>query len=501
MDLRRLRELGPLLPLRIALFTILIAAATRTYADPDLWGHVLFGRDIVRQGGVHQADPYSFTSDRAWVNHEWLSEVVMYGAYAAAGARGLVLLRVLVVGLIAVLAVLHLRRLRSDAVMHDASLALVLLGAYGQTSMVRPQLFSLLFFCLLLFVLMASPRQPRWLWAVPCLIGVWVNLHGGWLVGCATAGSWVLGMTIAGRHDRRYLITAAGAGILSAIALLANPYGLRLLSFMFETVGFSRPDIIEWLPVYRLGAGVMVLWLLPIAFVVFVLVRAHRCGSLPRLLVLGMLGVMSFRVARLVGFLAIASVILLRDELAAIALERSARPIPRSGQPMWPWLVAAVIGSVAIAKGVQNSQCIELSSASDPEPSAVQFIRDQGLAGNAITYFNWGEYAIWHLHPEVRVSIDGRRETVYSDAILALHDSISRGEQPGLQFVDKLRPDFIWLPRELPGVDALQRNGWRVAFAGPTSVILVTGIESARPPFIVQRSDKAENATRCFPQP
>ena len=28
--------------------------------------------------------------------------------------------------------------------------------------------------------------------------------------------------------------------------------------------------------------------------------------------------------------------------------------------------------------------------------------------------FDWGEYVIWHLGPQVRVSVDGRRETVYA---------------------------------------------------------------------------------------
>jgi len=38
-------------------------------------------------------DPYSYTSDIPWLNHEWLSEIVMYGAYNAAGAPGLIILK------------------------------------------------------------------------------------------------------------------------------------------------------------------------------------------------------------------------------------------------------------------------------------------------------------------------------------------------------------------------------------------------------------------------
>jgi hypothetical protein len=49
----------------------------RTSTDPDLWGNVRFGLDILRSGSVPHLDPYSFTTDRTWVNHEWLAEVII----------------------------------------------------------------------------------------------------------------------------------------------------------------------------------------------------------------------------------------------------------------------------------------------------------------------------------------------------------------------------------------------------------------------------------------
>ena len=71
--------------LRAALVTVVLAVLAHTQADPDLWGHIRFGRDIIESRAIPSLDPYSFTSDRAWVNHEWLAECVMYLAYAAGG--------------------------------------------------------------------------------------------------------------------------------------------------------------------------------------------------------------------------------------------------------------------------------------------------------------------------------------------------------------------------------------------------------------------------------
>ena len=98
--------------LRVALWCVLLAAVTHTNADPDLWGNVRFGLDILRDGAIPHTDTYSFTTDRAWVNHEWLSEVLIGHAFRAGGDVGLILLKLAAVGSIVLLLWLTLRRER-----------------------------------------------------------------------------------------------------------------------------------------------------------------------------------------------------------------------------------------------------------------------------------------------------------------------------------------------------------------------------------------------------
>src|SRR5262245_41022496 len=73
--------------------TCLFAIAD-TVADPDLWGHLRFGLDALASGQVIQTDRYSYLSDRPWINHEWLAEVVFASIYRVAGPSGLVVLKV-----------------------------------------------------------------------------------------------------------------------------------------------------------------------------------------------------------------------------------------------------------------------------------------------------------------------------------------------------------------------------------------------------------------------
>ena len=66
--------------------------ATVTRADADLWGHLRFGLDILRDRRLTSVDPYSFTQDKPWLNHEWLSELLMGLSWTLGGSTGLIAL-------------------------------------------------------------------------------------------------------------------------------------------------------------------------------------------------------------------------------------------------------------------------------------------------------------------------------------------------------------------------------------------------------------------------
>jgi hypothetical protein len=90
-----------------------------------------------------------------------------------------------------------------------------------------------------------------------------------------------------------------------------------------------------------------------------------------------------------------------------------------------------------------------------------------------LTWFNWGEYALWQLAPAgIRVSIDGRRETVYSAEVLASHNAFYQAGAGELDYPDRIGADEVWLPVEAPAVASLRRRGWNVAFESARSVVL-----------------------------
>lgn len=493
------RLLRPDTILRAALWLILLAVVASTKTDPDLWGHVRFGMDMIRDATIHHADAYSFTSDREWVNHEWAAEILSGAAFMAGGNAGLIALKLAIV--LGMLLLLN-AALRRDAVVEprhrDLLIALAVITTIEQAHNVRPQLFSLLFFAALLCVLPAAQRDRRYLAALPPLFALWVNFHGGWIVGGAVLALWTAGLALSGRHVAAAGYAAAGAASLAATLL--NPHGLGMLGFLRDTVGFGRADIVDWQPVYALGPSIWVLWGATAALAAFGLARGRRHGvPLERMLIVLALAAGSFRVNRLLGFFALATLFLLGASIGGALRPRARRAGAGPGRAAA--LVAATVAVMLFAGGLRvlavNAACVRIDGRTTPEAGAVEFFRRHGSSGRLLVWFDWGQYALWHLAPDLRVSVDGRRETVYSAAVQDRHLRFFFDAPGGAALPAELSADYIWIPKDLPAAGRLRADGWTPVYADARSVIFSRApapVPSSPPPF-------AGDPRRCFPDP
>ncbi len=151
-------------------FSAVIFLCGLAVADPDLWGHTLYGLRSIESGVLNEtADPFSYTAPGArWVNHEWLSELIYGGLWLTGGELALVLWRNLIVIGIALVVAVSLRRVQAGLA---ATLLLLTLNAECLSDFVvfvRPQLATFLFFALWLFLLRSYWDRPgRWIWLLP----------------------------------------------------------------------------------------------------------------------------------------------------------------------------------------------------------------------------------------------------------------------------------------------------------------------------------------------
>src|SRR6478736_1000644 len=85
---------------RIALVVLVVGTASRGFSDSDIWGHMSIGLDMLRDRHFLWVDPYSFTHDQRWINHEWLWDIAVAAIYRACGLPALVAFRALLVGIV-----------------------------------------------------------------------------------------------------------------------------------------------------------------------------------------------------------------------------------------------------------------------------------------------------------------------------------------------------------------------------------------------------------------
>jgi hypothetical protein len=484
-----------LLPLRLAVAAALTVLVARASIDPDLWGHVRFGLDILDAGHLPPRDHYSFTSDIPWVNHEWLAEVLMALAFRTGGPAGLGMLRLCLLGVTAacIVAAYHARPVSPIA--QDALIVVGGLLVYAVVGTIRPQLFSVALFATMLFLLTRGPSPP-YRFAASILFLPWVNLHGGWILGIGTFGLWSV-VEAAGREITPRGRTVAGLAVVTAIALtLLNPYGQGIWEFIHETVGLSRPDITEWQPAY--GSPAILLWVIAAITLAVALVSPAMRPSAPEIVVLLMIAFASLRVMRLLAFFGIAVTMLVGPRIAdRFGLWSRERPEQRLvGRRVYALLVMSCLAALAYASWhiSRTLPCINVQAQVTPDREAAEFVRRNSLSGRALTYFDYGEYVIWHFNRSVRVSLDGRRETVYSRAVLEDHWAFNQGSPRGLEVLKRLDPDFIWIPVKSEGLRLAVANGYREAHRGETSSILVR-----RDVATVAVPKGSIEGPRCFP--
>src|SRR5271169_4699029 len=163
-------------------FLGILAMASRSVGDPDVWWHMKTGQLIAQTKAVPRTDPFSFTrAGNPWVAHEWLSELLIYGIYRISDWGGLIFVFALLVS-----GAFFLVYLRSAPDPYSSGV-MALWGAWATAPIwgVRPQVISLLLTSLWLLILEQSERNPRLLWWTLPLTVLWVNLHAGFALGLA----------------------------------------------------------------------------------------------------------------------------------------------------------------------------------------------------------------------------------------------------------------------------------------------------------------------------
>ncbi len=457
----------PLLWLSIILLEISRLAAL-SIAESDIWFHLRNAQQLLTNHSFLHADSYTFTSaGSSLLNHEWLAELPYYFAFKAYGLGGVLAAYLVVLWL--VFGAMYYLALRRDANCSDAALvtmAAALLGSYS----FGPRMLHFGWLCLavLLVVMECFQRTGKGLWTLPPIFALWINLHGSWVFGLVVMGIYIVAGLVEGNWGNvtaerwtpvqlRKLLVAFAA---SVIALLANPYGYKLVWYPFDLLFRQQAvlnKIVEWQSVdFHTGYGKLAM--LMIFGLPAVILLSPRRWALRDVLLLAFALWTSLIHVRFLLFAAIILIPVVAPRVRVFTLYD-----PKKDRPWLNLTMASAIVALMLWTFPSASQLRDTIDSHYPH-AALQFMQEKQITGRLFHFYDYGGYIEWNA-PGIKTFADGRADIFIYNGVFDDYLKINRIEQP-LELLDKYQIAYVLFPVQKPLSYLLDHSPqWRVIYA------------------------------------
>jgi hypothetical protein len=478
--------------------------------------HIRAGQLMVKTHAIARTDPFSSTmAGQTWYAWEWLYDAMIAVVHSWFGLNGVVFFTA---AIIAGTFALVLRVSVAEGGSLPVSLALVLLAIIASALhfLARPHVVSWLLAVIWFALLDGQSKQPlrlsRRLFWLPPLMLLWVNLHGGFLLGFALLAIYALSALVdyfASPQNRpatrAWLGRLALLTGLSFAASLLNPFAYKLYLHVFAYLSnsFLMDHIVEFQsPNFHSGSARGFAALLILALVSACL--APRRLSVAHLLLLVFAASSGLYAARNLPVSSILLVLVLAPQISAAISDarQDARLAPlgrrffsrlqsfgtrmgdlelQLGAHLWV-VVAFAVGLWTCAHGgrIGSVQLIDASFDSSRFPvEAVGVIqRDKGREPIFCPDW-WGGYLIYRLYPERAVVIDDRHD-LYGESFLRDYLKTIEGRPGWDGLLDRSEVDVVLMPIASPLTALLRQSSqWSVVYEDRVAVLFHRARRSA----------------------
>jgi hypothetical protein len=547
-------KLLPWLP--VFALVVVAAFALRRLDDFDTWWHLASGRWIAQHHAIPHTDVLSFTAPtNAWINLQWLYDLLLYAVYGVGGASGLVIASAACY--IATFAILARHLARTVGPVASAALLIWVAATVNERFLIRPEMASFPLLAAVQLVLAGGRENPaRLRWLVPLMI-LWANTHSLFILGVGAIGAAIGGALVAEapflpeswRRDsawpaesRRALLVWGGA---AAGATIVNPYLLRGLLFpvelitringsnsVYSAIGEFRRPFSGYFQTFALGSYQAFLFTLVGLAVVAGLLRAGASRPSRGAVVedrerfdvgacafAAALAWLSLLARRNIGIFAIGAVPFM-GACVGIALARAPKGWRAPGNLLRAAAAVVLVAAVAIGSLAASNRWYAMTGEthefglgifeSNFQPRATQFFREQKLPGPTYNDLTAGGYLTWDDPSGKGVYVDGRLEVYDTPFFSAYMKNLTEfpawkadADARGIQSVTLFHR---WENRH-PLIRALGASGeWTNVYYDETVVIFVRNaghadlIDAARRAFLATWRARNDAALTAAPQ-
>jgi hypothetical protein len=479
--------------------------------DAGIGWHIRTGQLILGTHSIPHTDPFSSSmQDKAWYAWEWLFDAVVGIAHHLAGLNGVVFFSALVIAL--TFALLLRRMLARGTNLPVAIIVLLLAVAASSVHLfARPHVLSWLFSIVWWEILERfedDGQTVNLLW-LPVLTLLWVNLHGGFLVGfvllaiyfASALMQWIATVDDQGGGLAQRVKALALAGVLSFAASFANPYGYRLHIHIYRylTDRFLMDHIDEFLSPNFHGMGQKCFAVL-VLLALIAAAMAHRKVGLSHLLVMlfaiyaGLYAARNIPVSAILLGLTVAPPVsgwlsgIAGDRELASGVRWLAGRIDSFGLRMaaldsnlrghvWP-AAAVLLGLWVCGHGGRLAGARVMDAHFDWTRfpvAAVDFVERSGTREPVFCPDRWGGYLIYRLYPQTQVAVDDRHD-FYGTEFLKRYLKIVHGEPGWESALEGMHVGWVMVPAQSTLASLLEEtHRWDVAHRDDTAVVFRSG--------------------------
>jgi hypothetical protein len=477
--------------------------SVKLLGDAGIGWHIRNGQQMLATHAVPRFDPFSFRYWQPWFAWEWLYDIVVGKLEAWCGLNGVVWLTAVVIATVFA-GTFRLAVARGTNLLLAFVLTLLAISASMIHFLARPHVLSWLFALAWFWILDSTERngpegrRSRWLWALPLSMLLWVNVHGGFLLGFVLLGIYWIGslwtwMTkqetrleeslekIASGHRVRQL---AGVGLLSIAASFINPYGWKLHEHIYSYLSnrFLMDHIEEFQsPNFHGIAQKCFLALLLIA-VATLSVRGRRLRLSEILLMLFAMyaGLYASRNIPVSSMLLVLIIGPLLPSLNAWGfVQRMSTVDSQLRGQLWPMFATAVVLLIAANGGHLGSTLFMNAhfDAARMPVAAVDFLEHGGVKVPVLSPDYWGGYLIYRLYPPNKVVIDDRHD-FYGEAFLKSYLAVMHVEPGWDEFLKQHQVGYMLLPRRAALAAVISETpGWKPLYSDDVAIVFMrTGL-------------------------
>lgn len=457
-----------------ALSLLLVIIFLTPLRSNDLWWHLDSGRWMLQHGEYLGQEVRSFNiPGTEWPNFSWLFQVSIAAVEAVAGFWGLLLLKAASCGLMLFL----LFRSVPPQVLPVALLlsALLLSWRIFPYLYLRPHLFEGVFLAtaILFFHQARNSRDALW---YALLILLWANCHGSVVIGAAAiALHYVLGGEFK-LPERKGLIRRLPVGLLLWSMIFVTPNGFDILDLLVRHVDGDYLNIYirEWFAPDFLHP------LMFIALIASITVAVFRRGVLTPaellLIVLFLvLGNHSRRFQFELALLLIRPTAILLDMWVTWFVNRIGLT-----RVYWSWLYGLFLTALLIAVYPPPYPWDRMPTSDYPlqnrrfphvAMAVLQPVLDQVSELKVLNDYGWGGYLGWQGKGKLKVYIDGRTPTVFSEEMMLSLILAQNKPQSLLDLARRWDVDAIVLKRGSRLPISLWSGAWRLVAFDSISVV------------------------------